>query len=122
MVLLKYSNIGCWKYTNECCIVQTMSMEKISKAFSDKNRLKIVSFLSEGQKNVSEVADKLNVEENLASHHLRVLAALGFLKNDKKGREVYYRINDSKFIALVRDLKKNPIFKELLLKALEDEK
>ena len=53
---------------------------------------------------------------------LRVLAALGFLKNDKKGREVYYRINDSKFIALVRDLKKNPIFKELLLKALEDEK
>ena len=99
-----------------------MSMEKISKAFSDKNRLKIVSFLSEGQKNVSEVADKLNVEENLASHHLRVLAALGFLKNDKKGREVYYRINDSKFIALVRDLKKNPIFKELLLKALEDEK
>lgn len=99
-----------------------MILEKVSKAFSDKNRIKIVSFLSEGQKNVSEVADKLNVEENLASHHLRVLAALGFLKNDKKGREVFYKINDTKFISLIKDLKKNPIFKDLLLKALEEDK
>jgi len=99
-----------------------MILEKVSKAFSDKNRIKIVNFLSEGQRNVSEVADKLNVEENLASHHLRVLAALGFLKNDKKGREVFYKINDTKFISLIKDLKKNPIFKDLLIRALEDDK
>ena len=66
-----------------------MMLEKVSKAMSDKNRLKILQFLSSGQRNVSEVADRLNVEENLASHHLRVLSALGFLRNDKKGREVY---------------------------------
>jgi len=99
-----------------------MVLEKVSKAFSDKNRIKIVSFLSDGQKNVSEVADKLNVEENLASHHLRVLAGLGFLKNDKKGREVFYRINDTKFISLIKDLKKNPTFRDLLFKALEEDK
>lgn len=94
--------------------------EKVSKAFSDKNRLKIFTFLSEGQKNVSEVAEKLDVEENLASHHLRVLAALGFLKNDKKGREVFYRINEAKFISLIRDLRRNEAFKQILLKALKD--
>ena len=94
--------------------------QKISKAFSDKNRLKILTFLSAGQKNVSEVADKLNVEENLASHHLRVLCSLGFLKNLKKGREVYYKINEVRFIALVKDIKKNPLFAEVLSKALED--
>ena len=99
-----------------------MLLEKVSKAFSDKNRIKIVSFLSTGQKNVSEVADKLNVEENLASHHLRVLSTLWFLKNDKKGREVFYKINETKFISLVKDLKKNPTFKELLIKALEEDK
>ncbi len=97
-----------------------MMVEKISKALSDKNRLKIMQFLSSGQKNVSEVADELNVEENLASHHLRVLAALGFLKNDKKGREVFYKINETRLIALLRDLKKNPVFKDILLKSLED--
>lgn len=97
-----------------------MVTEKISKAFSDKNRLKIFEFLSGGQKNVSQVADRLNVEENLASHHLRVLAALGYLKSDKKGREVFYKINESKLIALVRDLNKNPTFKEILQKALDE--
>ena len=98
-----------------------MLADKVSKAFSDKNRIKILKYLSDGQRNVTEVADKLNVEENLASHHLRVLASLGFLRNDKKGREVFYKINDTKFISLIRDLKRNPAFKEIFTKALEEE-
>ncbi len=97
-----------------------MMFAKVSKAFADDNRLKIIRFLSEGERNVAEVADKLDVEENLASHHLRVLAALGFLKNDKKGREVFYRLNNSKFISLVKDLKKSSVFKEILTKALQN--
>ncbi len=79
---------------------------KVSKAFSDKNRLKILSMLSNGTKNVGEVADTLKVEENLASHHLRVLAGLGFLKSNKKGREVYYGINRDKVDSVLNDLKK----------------
>ena len=95
-------------------------MEKFSKAFSDKNRIKIIDYLTLGEKNVSEIADKLNVEENLASHHLRVLAGLGYLKSDKKGREVFYKINDTKFVSLIKDLKKNPAFKDILMKAFEE--
>jgi len=95
-------------------------LEKVAKALSDKNRLKILQYLGDGQKNVTEVADRLNVEENLASHHLRVLCALGFLKNDKKGREVFYKINDTKVISLIKDLKRNPAFKDLLIKALNE--
>ena len=97
-----------------------MKLEKVSKALSDQNRLKILQFLSDGQRNVSQVADRLNVEENLASHHLRVLAALGFLRNDKKGREVYYRLNETRLLSLMRDLKKNPKFRELLVEALKN--
>lgn len=93
--------------------------EKASKAFADKNRLKILEYVSEGPKNVSQVADKLNVEENLASHHLRVLARLGFLKNDKKGREVYYRLNETKLVALIQSLCKNQKFFEILKDALK---
>lgn len=97
-----------------------MMLEKVAKALSDKNRLKILQYLGDGQKNVTEVADRLNVEENLASHHLRVLCALGFLKNDKKGREVFYKINDTKVVSLIKDLKRNPAFKDLLIKALNE--
>jgi ArsR family transcriptional regulator, arsenate/arsenite/antimonite-responsive transcriptional repressor len=97
-----------------------MNLEKFSKAFSDKNRIKIIDYLTAGQKNVSEIADRLNVEENLASHHLRVLASLGFLKSDKKGREVFYRLNETKFITLIKDLKKNSAFKDIFLKSVEE--
>jgi len=95
-----------------------ISSLKIAKAFSDKNRIKILEYLSSGQRNVSEVADKLNVEENLASHHLRVLASLGFLKNDKKGREVFYKLNESRIVSLIRDLNKNDTFKQIFKEAL----
>lgn len=95
-----------------------ISSFKVSKAFSDKNRIKILEFLSGGQRNVSDVAEKLNVEENLASHHLRVLAALGFLKNDKKGREVFYKINETRIVSLIKELNKNEAFKQIFKDAL----
>ncbi len=79
---------------------------KVSKAFSDKNRLKILTMLSMGAKNVGEVAESLKVEENLASHHLRVLAHLGFLKSNKKGREVYYGINKDRVDSVLNDMRK----------------
>lgn len=97
-----------------------VKLTKISKAFSDNNRLKILEFLSDGQKNVTQVADNLKVEENLASHHLRVLADLGFLKNNKKGRQVFYRLNDKRFVDLVKNISQNPAFKDLIKEALED--
>ena len=97
-----------------------VSITKVSKAFSDNNRLKILEFLSEGQRNVTDVAENLKVEENLASHHLRVLADLGFLQNDKKGRQVFYRLNEKKFVSLIKDISKNPAFKEILEAALNE--
>ncbi len=97
-----------------------MKLEKLSKALSDKNRLQILEFLSDGQRNVSDVADRLNVEENLASHHLRVLASLGFLKNDKKGREVYYMLNEVKLVSLLKDFSRNPKFRSILQESLRD--
>lgn len=96
------------------------TLTKISKAFSDNNRLKILQFLSDGQKNVSQVAENLKVEENLASHHLRVLANLGFLKNRKSGRQVFYRINERSFVTLIKNISNNPAFRGIIEKAMEE--
>lgn len=95
-------------------------MLKVSRALSDQNRIKIIEMLSEREDNVGNVAENLDVEENLASHHLRVLASLGFLSSNKKGREVYYRLNKKRFITLIKDLQRNPAFREILMEALEE--
>ncbi len=99
-----------------------MNFVKISKAMSDKNRLKILEMLSEGEQKVGVVSDKLGVEENLASHHLRVLSGLGFLKSDKRGREVFYKLNNAKLVSLLVDLQKNKTFKEILKQAVAEAK
>ena len=91
---------------------------KISRALSDKNRLKILQMLTEGETNVGTVAENLRVEENLASHHLRVLASLGFLRSDKRGRQVFYSLDKEELTDLFRDLKKNPTFRDILEEAI----
>lgn len=96
------------------------NLTRITKAFSDKNRVEILKMLSQGEKNVSTVAESLNVEENLASHHLRVLYNLGLLKNTKKGRQVFYELNKKKIVTLIKDLKQNAFFREALTEALVD--
>jgi ArsR family transcriptional regulator, lead/cadmium/zinc/bismuth-responsive transcriptional repressor len=98
------------------------NLMKFSKAFSDKNRVKILKMLSEGDKNVGTVATKLTVEENLASHHLRVLYTLGLLKTKKKGREVYYRLHKPKIVKILRDLRENEFFREALTESLQEQK
>jgi hypothetical protein len=42
------------------------------------------------------------------------------LKNIKKGREVYYKINETKFISLIKDLKRNPLFEAIFTEALKN--
>lgn len=97
-----------------------MSNFRISKALSDRNRIRILEMLGEGDMKVSDVADSLDVEENLASHHLRVLATLGFLKSNKRGREVYYRINKTRFTTIIKKALKTKAFRDILNEALSE--
>ena len=99
-----------------------MKVEKISKAISDKNRIKILNYLINGPQNVSSVSEKIDLEENLASHHLRILANLNMIKGTKKGREVIYTINRPKIISLVKDLIKNPFINEIVQEVISEKK
>jgi len=99
-----------------------MKVEKISKAISDKNRIKILNYLIKGQQNVSTVSEKIDVEENLASHHLRILANLKLIKGSKRGREVFYSINRPKFISIIKDLLKNQFILEIVTEVFQEKK
>lgn len=97
-------------------------LEKFTKAFSDKNRLKIIDLLFKEPLKVSQVAYKLDIEENLASHHLRNLSKNGILKSNKRGREVIYTINRTKLLNLTKQLVKKPYLKEIVKEALKSTK
>jgi len=57
-------------------------------------RLLIVVFLLEKKANVTEITEVLKMSQPAVSHHLRLLKTTGILKSEKKGKLVYYSIND----------------------------
>lgn len=96
-------------------------LDKFLKTLADKNRLKIVDLLFEEPLRVSDVADILDIEENLASHHLRVLSKNGLCKSKRKGREVTYSINRNKFLTITKGLFKKAHYKEIAKEALKNQ-
>jgi DNA-binding transcriptional ArsR family regulator len=62
------------------------------KALSEPLRLRIVDLLREGPKNVSELAEALDVEMVIVSHHLNILFHAGLAEREKQGRFVEYRL------------------------------
>jgi DNA-binding transcriptional ArsR family regulator len=97
-------------------------LEKVAKGISDKNRIRIINLLLKDSWRVSDIAFELELEENLASHHLRTLQKNGLVKSVKKGREVYYSINKTKITSIIRQLIKKPLIKEIVKDILKNQK
>jgi DNA-binding transcriptional ArsR family regulator len=64
------------------------------KALSDPTRLRIVDSLRTGPLNVGELAEQLNVEIVIVSHHLGILHAAGLVEREKQGRFKVYRLRE----------------------------
>lgn len=62
------------------------------KALSEPIRLRIIDRLRDGPLTVSELARVLAIDPMLASHHLRLLRAAGFLMRNQRGRFAVYSL------------------------------
>ncbi|MCK4256949.1 winged helix-turn-helix transcriptional regulator [candidate division WOR-3 bacterium] len=68
---------------------------RLFKAVANKRRLEILRLLSsKGEKNVSEVAECMDISIMSASRHLLQLERVGLLKNRQQSIWIYYSIND----------------------------
>jgi DNA-binding transcriptional ArsR family regulator len=63
------------------------------KALADPDRLRIVNVLLRGAKNVSELADEMNLAIVNVSHHLQVLRRANVLQTEKRGKFVIYSVH-----------------------------
>lgn len=80
-------------------------IERILKALSDKNRLRIVNMVAEKPLCVCEITEVLKLSQSTVSGHLRVLKDAGILSDRKEGLWVEYSLNrDKPFRAAVVDL------------------
>ena len=75
---------------------------ELFRAFSDTSRVRIVSALLSGEKNVGALADLVGISESAVSHHMRGLRQMRLVVARKDGKEVYYRVEDPHIITLFK--------------------
>lgn len=73
---------------------------KLFRGFADPTRLAILEALQEGELNVGEIAQRTEVAVANVSAHLACLTGCGLVQSQKRGKYVYYRLQERR----VRDL------------------
>ncbi len=71
-------------------------------ALSDTSRVRIISALLGGERNVGALAETVGISESAVSHHLRSLRQMRLVRARKSGREVYYSLDDDHIADLYR--------------------
>lgn len=73
---------------------------ELFRAFSDTNRVRIMSALLKGEMNVSALSRAVGISESAVSHHMRGLRQMRLVTARKDGKEVHYRVEDEHIIHL----------------------
>lgn len=75
---------------------------EVFRVMSAPMRLKIISHLCDGERNVSYLLGKIDTTQPNMSQHLTTLYQAGVLGKRREGVQIYYRIIDDRVAALCR--------------------
>lgn len=85
----------------------------ICRTLGNAKRLEIIEALSEGEMNVTELAERLEIRKANASQHLSVMRSKGLIIARREGLNIYYSIVNPKIITACG------MMREVLLEKLE---
>jgi DNA-binding transcriptional ArsR family regulator len=69
-------------------------LAELFSALSDPTRLRIISTLMDGERNVGEIAARVELSDSAVSHQLRGLRQMRLVRARKAGRQVFYTLDD----------------------------
>jgi DNA-binding transcriptional ArsR family regulator len=75
--------------------LQPQRCARLLSALAAPERLRIIRYLRDGPRNVSEIAEMLQTVVVNASHHLMVLRHAGLVQSEKQGRYMLYSVTPS---------------------------
>ena len=88
-------------------ILSLPKAQRMAEFFSllgDPNRLRILSVLAREEVCVCDLAATLDMSESAVSHQLRTLRAMRLVSYQKRGRKVFYRLQDNHVLALYQSV------------------
>ena len=82
-------------------------LAKYFRGFGDPTRLRILALVAEQERSVGELVRELDQPQPKVSNHLACLRWCGFVTDERRGKQVFYRVSDpgvTQVIALTRAL------------------
>jgi len=82
-------------------------LSELFKALCDSTRLRIVLALKENQLCVHDLAHLIDTSESNTSHQLRLLRNKKLVKYQRKGKQVFYSIDDEHIAHFLEDIQQH---------------
>ncbi len=87
--------------TNNACPSKPVALDEhtaahvaeLFGAFSDTSRVRIISVLVEGERNVGALAEAAGLSQSAVSQPMRALRQMRLVEARKEGRQVFYRLD-----------------------------
>lgn len=76
-------------------IDNAQAIARFFQALADPTRVRMIKALADDEWCVSDLTVALGMDQPAVSHQLKYLREMGLVRWEKKGRHVYYSLNDS---------------------------
>ena len=73
---------------------ELLELADLFKMFSDSTRIKILYDLFDGEKNVTEICEDIDMNQSAVSHQLRALKTAKLVKSRREGKPIVYALDD----------------------------
>jgi ArsR family transcriptional regulator len=70
----------------------------ICSGLADPNRILIIYSLSDGPRNVTDIAAALELPQPTVSRHLKILRERGIVNSERDGQSINYRLADKRIV------------------------
>ena len=70
----------------------------ICSGLADPNRILIIYSLSDGPRNVNDIAASLDLPQPTISRHLKILRERGIVNSERDGQSIHYSLTDKRII------------------------
>jgi len=79
------------------------SQARFLRCIGEPTRLQILKLLAGNERCVGELAEVLNKEQSLISHHLKALKECNIVKDRQEAQKVYYKLSNDRLDKLITD-------------------
>lgn len=73
---------------------ELMELADLFKMFADSTRIKILYDLFDGEKNVTEICEDIEMNQSAVSHQLKALKTSKLVRSRREGKSIKYSLDD----------------------------